>query len=96
MIGDLPKGKIVYHLSNTNAQRARAVLGDTVCLMGNVPNIMLFSGTPDDVRGYCRNLIDKVGEKGGFIMDAAVMLDEARPENLKTMMDFTKQYGVYR
>ena len=71
-IADLPKGKIVYHLSNTNAQKARAVLGDTVCLMGNVPNIMLLSGTPDDVRAYCKKLIDTVGKNGGFIMDAAV------------------------
>ena len=29
-------------------------------------------------------------------MDAAVMLDEAKPENLKAMIDFTKEYGVYR
>ena len=95
LIGDLPKGKIVYHLSNTNPQKAKAALGDTVCLIGNVPNIMLLSGTPDDVRGYCRKLIDTVGKKGGLIMDAAVMLDEAQPENLKAMIDFTKEYGVY-
>ena len=44
-IVDVPKGKIIYHLSSTNAQKAKAVLGDTVCLMGNVPNIMLHSGT---------------------------------------------------
>jgi hypothetical protein len=94
-IVDVPKGKIIYHLSNTNAQKAKAVLGDTVCLMGNVPNLMLLSGTPDDVRAYCKNLIDTIGKDGGFIMDAAVMLDEARPENLKAMMDFTKEYGVY-
>jgi uroporphyrinogen-III decarboxylase len=95
-IGDLPKGKVVYHLSNTNPQKARDVLGDTCCLVGNVPNIMLLSGTPDDVKGYCKKLIDTVGKKGGFIMDAAVMLDEAKPENLKAMIDFTKEYGVYR
>jgi uroporphyrinogen-III decarboxylase len=95
-IVDVPRGKIVYHLSNTNAERAKAALGDTVCLMGNVPNIMLLSGSPDDVRAYCKRLIDTVGKGGGFIMDTAVMLDEARPENLKAMIDFTKDYGVYR
>jgi len=95
-IRNVPRGKMVYHLSNTNAQTAKAVLGDTVCLMGNVPNIMLLSGTPDDVRAYCKTLIDTVGKNGGFIMDTAVMLDEAKPENLKAMIDFTKDYGVYR
>jgi hypothetical protein len=41
-------------------------------------------------------LIDTVGRKGGLIMDSAFMLDEAKPENLKAMIDFTKEYGVYR
>jgi hypothetical protein len=26
----------------------------------------------------------------------AIMLDEAKPENLKAMFDFTREYGVYR
>ncbi len=94
-IVDVPPGKIVYHLSNTNYEKARAVLGGVTCLMGNVPNVMLLSGTPDDVRAYCKKLIDVAGKDGGLIMDAAVMLDEAKPENLKAMIDFTKEYGVY-
>jgi hypothetical protein len=95
-IADMPKNKLVYHLSATNPERARAALGDTVCLAGNVPNILLVSGTPDDVKAHCKKLIDTVGKNGNFIMDTAFMLDEAKPENLKAMMDFTKEYGVYR
>jgi hypothetical protein len=95
-IVDVPKGKVIYHLSTTNAEKAYDVLGGTVCLAGNVPNIQLLSGTPDDVRASCKKLIDTIGRKGGFIMDSALMLDEARPENLKAMIDFTKDYGVYR
>jgi hypothetical protein len=95
-IADVPPGKIVYHLSNTNFEKAKAALGGITALMGNVPNMMLLSGTPDDVRAYCKKLIDVVGKDGGFIMDSAVMLDEAKPENLKAMIDFTKEYGVYR
>jgi len=94
-IVDVPPGKIVYHLSNTNFEKAKAALGGITALMGNVPNVMLLSGTPDDVRAYCKKLIDVVGKDGGFIMDSAVMLDEAKPENLKAMIDFTKEYGVY-
>ncbi len=95
-IVDVPKGKIIYHLSNTNYEKAYEALHGTTALMGNVPNIMLLSGTPDDVRGYCKKLIDTIGRDGGFIMDSAVMLDEAKPENLKAMFDFTREYGVYR
>lgn len=95
-IVDVPPGKIVYHLSNTNYEKAYDVLRGTVALMGNVPNVMMLSGTPDDVRAYCKRLIDTIGKDGGFIMDTSLMLDEARPENLKAMIDFTKEYGVYR
>ena len=94
-IVDVPKGTMIYHLSNTDPEKAYDVLGGTVCLMGSVPNIQLLSGTPDDVRATCKRLIDTLGRDGGFIMDTAVMLDEAKPENLKAMFDFTREYGVY-
>ena len=29
-------------------------------------------------------------------MDTAVMLDEAKPENLKALLDFAQEYGIYR
>ena len=55
-----------------------------------------WGGTPDDVKAYCKRIIDYTRGKPGLIMDAALMLDEARPENLKAMFDFTREYGVYR
>ena len=92
---DIPPGKVIYHVSTTDIAKAKSALGGIATIAGNVPNVMLLSGTPDDVRAYCKNLIDTAGKDGGFIMDAAVMLDEAKPENLKAMIDFTKEYGVY-
>ena len=69
-IADIPYGKIVYHLSNTNFERAWDVLGGKVCLMGNVPNVMLLGGTPDDVKAYCKRIIDYTKGKPGLIMEA--------------------------
>jgi uroporphyrinogen-III decarboxylase len=97
LIGEgIPRGKAVYMFESTDIFRAKEVLGDVVCIRGNVPLSILHAGTPDDVKVCCRNLIDKVGKGGGFIMDAAANLDDAKPENLKTMIDFTKEYGRYR
>ena len=95
-IVEVPKGRIIYHLSGTDPNKAYDVLGGKVCLMGSVPNIQLLAGTPEDVRATCRRLIDTLGRDGGYIMDTAFMLDEAKPENLKAMIDFTKEYGRYR
>jgi hypothetical protein len=37
-----------------------------------------------------------VGKGGGYIMSPASALDEVNPENMKTWIDFTKEYGRYR
>jgi hypothetical protein len=29
-------------------------------------------------------------------MDTSALLDEAKPENVKAMFEFTKDYGIYR
>jgi uroporphyrinogen-III decarboxylase len=96
VIGDVPKGKLVYMFESTDIFKAKEILGDVVCIRGNVPLSILISGTHDDVRSYCKKLIDGVGKRGGFIMDASANLDDAKPENVKAMFEFTKEYGVYR
>jgi uroporphyrinogen-III decarboxylase len=95
-IGDIPKGKAVYWFERTDIFKAKEILGDRVCIRGNVPLSVMCTGTPDDVTAYCRKLIDVVGKDGGFIMDASTVLDDAKPENIRAMIDFTKEYGVYR
>jgi uroporphyrinogen-III decarboxylase len=76
--------------------KAKEILGNHMCLQGNVPCSLLQTGTPQDVRDYCQNLIDVVGKGGGFIMAPRSSIDEVKPENLKAMIDFTKEYGVYK
>ena len=96
VIRDIPKGKAIYWFERTDIFRAKEILGDTVCIRGNVPASLLCTGSPHEVKDYCKKLIDRVGKGGGFIMDGAIGIpDEAKPENLKAMADTTKEYGVY-
>jgi uroporphyrinogen-III decarboxylase len=95
-IGDIPPGKALYMFERSDIFRAKEVLGDVVCLQGNVPLSLLVGGSPGDVKDYCRKLIDVVGKGGGFIMAPSTALDDAKPENVKAMFDVTKEYGVYK
>ncbi len=95
IIKDIPVGKACYAFEATDMFKAKEVLGDTVCIRGNVPLSILVTGTPDDVKAYCKKLIDVCGKGGGFIMDAATGLDDAKAENVRTMFEFTREYGVY-
>ena len=96
IIKDVPEGKIIYWFEDTDMKKAKEVLAGKVCIQGNVPMSVLVAGTPDDVRACCKNLIDTVGKDGGYIMCPATgSMDDAKPENLRAMIEFTKEYGVY-
>jgi hypothetical protein len=92
---DVPPGKVIYHFATMDMVKAKAVLGDIACIMGNLPNRLLLTGSPEEVKEYCKTLIDTCSKGGGYIMDTSALLDEAKPENVKAMFEFTREYGVY-
>lgn len=92
----LPKGGIIFHLDRTDPVKAQQILGGRFALSGGVPNALLAFGSPSEVEAKCKELIDLLGKEGGYIMDAsAIMQNDARPENVRAMTDFTRRYGVY-
>jgi uroporphyrinogen-III decarboxylase len=94
LIGDIPSGKAIYWFESTDLVEAKEILGDVVCLRGNVPASLLVTGTPDEVDACCRNLIGKVGKNGGFILDGAASIpDEARVENVVAMRESVTKYA---
>ena len=96
IVKDIPRGKTLWLFDDTDMAKAKKVLGDTACIAGNVPISLLSTGEPDEVKTYCKKLIDVAGKDGGFIMASGSVIDQAKPENLRTMIEFTKEYGVYR
>jgi len=95
-IAELPRGKAIARFDQCDMAKAKEILGKTVCIAGNMPVSVLQVGTAEDVKKICRELIDVAGKDGGYIMAPASALDEVNPQNLKTMIDFTKEYGAYR
>ncbi len=89
---ELPKGKVVFWTERTNIFRAKEILGKHMCIQGGVPPSLLSAGSPQEVDGYCRKLIDSVGKDGGYILSCGSAIDEARPANLKAMIDSAKKY----
>jgi hypothetical protein len=94
---DFPKGTCVMALDGcTDIRKAKKVVGGNMCIMGDVPPTLLCIGTEEEVRHYCKALIDDIGPGGGFIMGSGCTVPiNAKFENLKTMIDVTKTYGKY-
>ena len=93
---ELPKGKFIARFDTTDIYRAKEILKGHCCIEGNIPSSLLQVGTKDEVIAYCKKLIDVCGKDGGYILSPRSSTDEVKPENLIAMIDFSKEYGVYR
>jgi hypothetical protein len=93
---DIPRGKVCYRFENVDFVRAKEILGGIACIQGGLPITLICTGTPDDVKSHLKKMIDVVGKGGGYIVDSGVVLDDAREDNVRAMLDFTREYGVYR
>jgi uroporphyrinogen-III decarboxylase len=96
VIADLPKGSVIWWFDRTDMTRAKEVVGGVACISGNVPTSLLCTGTPQEVKAYCRNLIEVCGRGGGYILNGGASVHKADPENLHAMMAAAKEYGVYK
>jgi hypothetical protein len=93
---DFPKGSILARFDTTDIFKAKDILKGHLCIEGNIPSSLLQVGTVQDVKDYCKKLIDVCGKGGGYILSPRSSTDKVNPANLKAMIEFTKEYGVYK
>ncbi|OGO32730.1 MAG: hypothetical protein A2Z29_07930 [Chloroflexi bacterium RBG_16_56_11] len=95
-IADTPKSGVVWYFDQTDMAAAKKILGNTSCIVGNVPTSVVKTATPRQVREYCRKLIADCAPGGGYILAGGASIDKGKIENLRAMMDAAKEYGVYK
>jgi hypothetical protein len=96
IIQDIPRGKTMWMVDQTDMAKVKETLGKNACLIGNVSSSMLKLSTPQEVKDYVKKLIDTCGKDGGLIISNGAFFDEAKPENVKAMAEATREYGVYK
>jgi hypothetical protein len=93
---DLPAGKTVWMFDQTDLAAVKEKFGSWACFGGNVPASLFKAGTPQQMEDYVKNLIDTVGQDGGYFLSPGIAVDDAEPENVHAFIDTGKEYGVYR
>ena len=96
IIREMPRSSVMWFFEQMDMAKAKRVLGDNACIVGNLPASVLITGTPQDVREGCRKLIEDCAPGGGYILSGAVHMDKGNPDNLRAMMTAAKEYGVYK
>ena len=93
---ELPERSIVYHIDRGDPQTVHDKLHDKFAISGGLSNVTLAIGTPEQVRAEVKRLIGILGKEGGYIMDAsAIIQNDAKVENMKAMVEATREFGVY-
>ncbi len=92
----LPRGKCVLNLDGTSdIFAAKEILGDHMCIMGDVPATLLKLAGPQEVEAYCEKLIKEIGANGGFILSSGCDIPiDAKPENVKAMLQSVLKFNV--
>jgi uroporphyrinogen-III decarboxylase len=95
-IGDFPKGWVTWQFDQTDMARAKRIIGNNCCIVGNVPASLLSFGKIEEVKACCRKLIETCAPGGGYVLTGGTAVTEAKPENLRAFMEVAREYGVYR
>lgn len=92
---DIPAGKTIWIFDQTDMNEVKKRFNGWACFGGNVPVSLLKAGQPAEVKDCVKNLIESVGQDGGYILSTGAVLDDAKAENLHAMIDAGKEYGKY-
>ena len=85
---DLPARSCIVELdSTTDIFKAKEILGDHMCIMGDVPPPLLSLGTPDEVTHYCKRLIREIGPAGFILSSGCDVPPDAGIENVRAMVE---------
>lgn len=91
----LPANTLIYHLDHADFKKA-VKLKEKFALSGGVDYNLLVNGTREELESHLSELFDILARDGGYILDAsALMLSDINPDNIKFIVDYTMEYGVY-
>lgn len=96
LLRDVPKGKVIYSFDKVNMKRAKEVLGDHACIMGNLSTALLLPGMKKEkVIDETKRLIDECATGGGYIMSCSSPLDNVDLDLVRAWKETTFTYGQY-
>jgi uroporphyrinogen-III decarboxylase len=96
-LAKLPRGRTVGWFQASDIFKTKKIIGDTMCIVGGMPNSLLKGGTAEEVRQLTIRLCKEAGKDGGFVMTtSAGEMEGCRPELVKVWVETTKKFGVYK
>ena len=96
IISELPKSCCMWTMEKTDMFKAKDILGGHACISGNVTAAMLYTRKPQEIKDYCKKLIEYCGKGGGYILSLGSGIDKCDPANLHAIVEAADEYGWYK
>ena len=93
-VAELPAGKSIGWFQASDIFKVKEVAGKTLCIMGGMRNSLLQAGTVEEIRETTREVCQRVGEGGGFIMCTGIgEMEGCKPELVEAWVRATHEFG---
>ncbi len=90
-LAQMPDKSLVCHFDRTDMRRVKEVLSDKFTIAGNVPASMMSTGTVDEVRAYCANLVELFQDAPGYIMAFGCSFETSTEEKLRAFQNSVRK-----
>ncbi len=90
-LAEMPEKSLVCHFDQTDMTRVKEVLSDKFVIAGNVPASLMATGTTDEVRAYCDNLVELYADAPGYIMAHGCYFENSTDDKIRAFMDSVKK-----
>jgi hypothetical protein len=87
IIAEMPKYSALWHFDRTDMRRVKEILADRFTIAGNVPASLMSTGTTDNLRAYCDELVELYDGAPGYIMAFGCSFEATTDEKLRAYQD---------
>lgn len=89
-LAEMPEKSLVCHFDQTDMTRVKDVLSEKQIIAGNVPAALMATGTVDEVREYCENLVTLFEDAPAYILAHGCYFENTTDEKLQAFIDSVK------
>lgn len=90
-IAEMPKGSCLWHFDRTDMRKVKEILSDKFVIAGNVPASLMATGSTDEVRAYCDDLVQLYEDAPGFLMAFGCGFEWTTDEKLIAFRDSVRK-----
>ena len=86
-IAEMPEKSCYWFFDRTDMRRVKEILGGTFTIGGNVPASLMSTGSTEELRAYCDNLVELFEDTPGYIMTFGCGFEMTTDEKIRAYRD---------